>query len=254
MLLRSSIVAGIALVRTVYWVSPIFAVPDGKVRFWALTAFDHIERGQALGQQLGRVEIDHDLAILAASRRRQGDAVDRRQLLAETVDAVIVELLLVERVGAQADLQHRHAGGVVLHDDRRLDARRHQHADVIRRRDDLRDRQIEIDVGLKIDLLDRDAVERLRLDVLDPVDAGADRIFAVGGDALLHLRRAEPGVLPDHRDDRDLDLRKNVGRHRQDRGDAEKQDESGKHIKGVRQPAARNERSHASPSSQTQDG
>jgi len=28
-----------ALVRTVYWVSPIFAVPEGKVRFWALTAF-----------------------------------------------------------------------------------------------------------------------------------------------------------------------------------------------------------------------
>jgi hypothetical protein len=33
MLLRSSIVAGIALVRTVYCLSPIFAVPAGKVRF-----------------------------------------------------------------------------------------------------------------------------------------------------------------------------------------------------------------------------
>ena len=31
--------AGIALVRTVYWVSPILARPDGKVRFCALTAF-----------------------------------------------------------------------------------------------------------------------------------------------------------------------------------------------------------------------
>ena len=30
---------GIALVRTVYCVSPIFWRPDGKVRFWALTAF-----------------------------------------------------------------------------------------------------------------------------------------------------------------------------------------------------------------------
>ena len=38
-LLRSSMVAGVALVRTVYWVSPIFAVPDGSVRFWVLTAF-----------------------------------------------------------------------------------------------------------------------------------------------------------------------------------------------------------------------
>ena len=37
-MLRSLIDAGVALVRTVYWVSPIFAVPDGSVRFWVLTA------------------------------------------------------------------------------------------------------------------------------------------------------------------------------------------------------------------------
>ncbi len=35
----SSIVAGVALVRTTYWVSPILAVPDGRVRFWVLIAF-----------------------------------------------------------------------------------------------------------------------------------------------------------------------------------------------------------------------
>ena len=172
MLLRSSIEVGTALVRTVYWVSPIFAVPDGSVRFWALTALTTSSGVRPLACSLTRVDIDHDLAVLAAGRRRQRDAVDRRELLAQPVDAVVVELLLVERVGAQADLQHRHARGVVLHDDRRLDARRHQHADEVGRGDDLRDRQIEVDVGLKEDLLDRDAVEGLRLDVLDAVDAG----------------------------------------------------------------------------------
>ena len=35
---NASMVAGMALVRTVYWVAPIFAMPPGKVRFWALTA------------------------------------------------------------------------------------------------------------------------------------------------------------------------------------------------------------------------
>jgi hypothetical protein len=39
----------------------------------------------------------------------------------------------------------------------------------------------------------------------------------------LHLGRAEAGVLPDDRDDRDLDLRKNIGGHLDRRGDAEKQ-------------------------------
>src|ERR1700721_541529 len=37
-LLRSPIVGGTALARTVYWVSPILAKPDGSVRFWTLTA------------------------------------------------------------------------------------------------------------------------------------------------------------------------------------------------------------------------
>src|SRR6267154_2725069 len=97
MLLSSSIVAGTALVRTVYWVSPIFA----------------------------------------AGRRRKRDAVDRRQPLAESVVPVIVELLLVEGVRAEADLQHRDAGGVVLHHERRLDPGRQQHANIIGGRDDL---------------------------------------------------------------------------------------------------------------------
>ena len=35
---RIMLVLGTALVRTVYCVSPIFAVPDGKVRFCAFTA------------------------------------------------------------------------------------------------------------------------------------------------------------------------------------------------------------------------
>jgi hypothetical protein len=38
MLLRASIVVGIALVRTVYCFSPILAKPDGSVRFSAFTA------------------------------------------------------------------------------------------------------------------------------------------------------------------------------------------------------------------------
>src|ERR1700730_8170712 len=85
-------------------------------------------------------------------------------------------------------------GIIVSHEtdyNRRLDARRHQGADCIRRRDDLRD--VEVDVGLKIDLLHRDAVEGLRLHVLNAVDAGTDRVLTVGGDALkMALRGYRP--------------------------------------------------------------
>jgi hypothetical protein len=56
-----------------------------------------------------------------------------------------------------------------LHDDQGLDAGWQQRADGVRGRDDLRDRQIEVDVGLKINLLHGDAGQRLRLYVLMPL-------------------------------------------------------------------------------------
>ena len=118
--------------------------------------------------------------------------MNRRELLAHAVDAVVVELLLVEGVGAQADLKNRHTRGVVLHDDRRLDAGRHQGADGVRAATICAIARSMIDVGLEIDLLNREAVQRLRLDILDAVDVGADRVLAVGGDPLLHLRRVRP--------------------------------------------------------------
>jgi hypothetical protein len=41
-----------------------------------------------------------------------------------------------------------------------------------------------------------------------------------------HFRRAEPGLLPDHGHDWNSDLRKDIGRHRADCGDAEEENES----------------------------
>ena len=196
----------------------------------------HVERRQPAGEQFVRVDIDHDLAVFAAGRRGKGNAWHRRQLLAQAINAVVVKLLLVEIVRGERELQHGHARGIELHDDRRLDAWRHERTDGIRGRDDLRDCQVEIDVRLKVDLLHRDAVKRLRLHVLDAVDVGADRILAVGGDPLLHLWRAEAGVAPDDGHDRDVDLRKDIGRHRADGGDAKKHDQRGEHVEGVRKP------------------
>ena len=70
----------------------------GQRQVLSVDCVDHVERGQSFRLQLERVDIDHDLPILAAGRGRERDAVDRRQLLPQTVDAVVVELLLVERV------------------------------------------------------------------------------------------------------------------------------------------------------------
>jgi hypothetical protein len=105
-------------------------------------------------------------------------------------------------------------------------------------------REVEIYIRLKIDFLDRQTVQGLRLHILDAIDVGADRILTVGADALLHFRCAERGILPDHRHDRDSDLRKDVGRHRPDCGDTEKKNESCQHIKGMRKSQRESNNAH----------
>jgi hypothetical protein len=203
-----------------------------------------VERRQASGQKLVRVDIHHDLAIFAASRRRQGDAGNRRQLLPNAVDAEIIELLLVQAVRTEAELQYGNARGIELHDDGRLNAGRHQGANGIGGGDDLRDGEVEVDVRLEVDLLDRQTIEGLRFHVLDAVDVRADGILAVGGDPLFHLLRGEAGVLPDHGDDGDLDFREYVRRHRPDSGDTEKQDQCSQHIEGMRKPQRKSNNPH----------
>ena len=195
-----------------------------------------VERRQASRQKLVRIDIHHDLAILAAGRRRQGDAGNRRQLLPNPVDTEIIELLLVQAVRIEAELQHRNARRIELHDDGRLNAGWHQGANGVGGGDDLRDSEVDVDVRLEVDLLDRQTIEGLRFHVLDAVDVRADGILAVGGDALFHFLRRQAGILPDHGDYRDADFRKYVRRHRPDGDNTEEQDECRQHIEGVRKP------------------
>src|SRR5208282_3888383 len=94
----------------------------------------------------------------------------------------------------------------------------------------------EVHIGLEIDFLDRYAVDDFSLDVLDAVDARTDRILPVGGDAPLHLGRAETRVLPNDAGDRDGDLREDVDRHGPQRADPQEYSQRGEDIKGVRPP------------------
>src|SRR6202022_2543968 len=177
-------------------------------------------------------------------RSRQGDAGNRGQLLPDTVDAEIVELLLVQAVRIQAELQDRNARRIELHDDRRLDAGRHQGANGIRSGDDLRDSGAEFGVRVEIDLLDGQTIESLRFHVLDAVNVSADGILTVGADALFHFRRGETGVAPDDSHHWNTDFRKNIRRHRSDGGDAQKQDQGGDHIECVRKSQGETNNAH----------
>ena len=53
--------------------------PTGRIRFCALMALTTSARREALGLQRARVEVDHDLPLLAAVRERDGRALDGRR-------------------------------------------------------------------------------------------------------------------------------------------------------------------------------
>jgi hypothetical protein len=76
----------------------------------------------------------------------------------------------------------------------------------------------------------------LRLDIFYVIDRRRNRVFAKSSDLFRHLIGRKPGVLPDDRYDRDVDLGKNVRRRRLDRRDAEQQDEQRHHDERVWAP------------------
>src|SRR5262249_23012547 len=101
-----------------------------------------------------------------------------------------------------------------------------------------------VDVRLKEDLLNGNPVQRLRFHILDAGYARADRVLAVGADALLHLRRAETRVLPDDIDDWNVDLREDVDRHDANRRDSEKQNQRGQAVECVRKSQRKSNDAH----------
>ncbi len=80
--------------------------------------------------------------------------------------------------------------GAVADDERRRGARRHLADRALRHRRHLRDGFFDLGLRLKEDFNDRDAGERLALDVVDVVDDGGEEALEVAGDAPAPCRRA----------------------------------------------------------------
>ena len=107
----------------------VFAFPDAgdagrndDVR--CLHRVDNIGRRQAFGAELGRVDVDDDLALFTAEGRRHGQSGNSEQLEAEEVQAIIEDLLLGQRLARQRHLHDRNVRGVELKDIGRGHARR----------------------------------------------------------------------------------------------------------------------------------
>src|SRR3546814_550441 len=125
----------------------------------------------------------------------------------------------------QRELDDRHRRGVVVEDQRRRGAGRERLEDRLRDRRHLRVGGGDVDAGLEENLDDAEADQRGRFDVLDVVDRRCQHALIWGRDARRHLIGRQAGVLPGHRDHRDLDRREDVGRRAQVRERSDDQDQ-----------------------------
>ena len=217
---------------------PIFWVPTGVIRFCAASALatscpDRPRACSAVG-----IEIDLDLALLAAERIGNGGARHGDQRRAQLIDADVGEILLGQSLARQRHLDDRNGGGAVVEDQRRRRARRHLLEQRLRDRRHLGVGGADIDVRLEEDLDDADAVIGIGDDVLDVVDRGGQRPLERRGDAPRHLVRRQAGVIPDHPDHGDPDFRKDIGRRAQRGQRPDDQQQQREHDESIR-PAQR---------------
>ena len=203
--------------RTGYSVPANFAVPAGTIRFCRFSAFE-----TSIGDRR-----------FAYSSSRSRSTMTWRFLPPNGYDTVApctvasgvrMKLFARSKISCswsvwllRPELENRHARRVVLQDLRRKRARRHVADLDLALRHDLRQREIHLHVRMEEHADDRDALVRLRLDVLDADDVRRERALEVRDDAALHLLRRQPVVLPDDADDRNVDVGKDIHRHRRDR-------------------------------------
>ena len=130
--------------------------------------------------------------------------------------------------------RHRHRRGVEAENHWRRNIRRQRLDDGLRNRDDFSLGRRNVALRLEINLDDADAVVGVAFDMVEALDRRGQLAFVIEGDAARHVLRQKTGIGPDHRDDRNTNIREHVGRRFEDRHDPVEQNRDGQNDEGVR--------------------
>ena len=180
-----------------------------------------------------QVEIHLHLALLAAIGIRHSRAADGDELRPDEVETVVVELLFAETLAGDAELQNGNARGAVVDDEwwRRACGKLPQLR--LRNGRHLGDGHRYIHLRLEEQLHHRDAIERVRLDVVDIVDRRGERALRDGDDTIRHVFRGETLILPDDAHHRDIDIGKDIDRRGQNGERTDDQEQQRKDGEGI---------------------
>src|SRR5262249_10486808 len=121
----------------------------------------------------------------------------------------------------------------VLNDVRRIDAGRHDLEHGLTGGSHLGDGGLDLGPRLEVDADHADAEQRLTLDMLDVVDSGGEHALVDEHDARFNLVGGHAGVVPDHGDDRNVELGEDVGGGAVDADAADHGDEQRHHDERV---------------------
>ena len=163
------------------------------------------------------IQIDLDLQNLAAIGRRDSGSGDRRKLRPNEVLPKVEQLHLRQFLARQRQLQDGHGSRVVAQHVWWRDPGWQKLEHRLRCRSHLGQSGGDVNVLLEEYFDDAVAVERLQLDVLDIRHLGGHITFVVVNDTAGHVVGQQPIVGPDHADDGNVDVRKNIDRHLQSR-------------------------------------
>ncbi len=159
----------------------------GQDQVLGIHGADNVNRGKSLGLERLGIDVDADDALLAAVGKRRCSAWNRGELGADEIIAIIKELLFAERVARQTNLNHWHSRSRVDNHQGRSRSGRQKPQECLRDGTRLSERRLDVRAGLEEDLDEGNAVERLRLDMLNVADQSRDATFDVRGNALLHF-------------------------------------------------------------------
>ena len=165
---------------------------------------------KTVGLQPRQVEVNLDLAYLAAVGIGRGRAMYGGQLVAQKVLAQVEQHLLGNGLAAESKLHHRRGRCRVGDDQRRRGPWRQAAHRGLHDRSHLGQRRLDVGLRPEKNLDDADAGDRLRFDVLDVVDRDGNATLGVGDDAVGHVRGREPAEVPHHADHRNVDVGKNI--------------------------------------------
>ena len=173
---------------------------------------DHVGRRHVVRLHGLLIEVDLRLENLAAVGGRHRRAGDGGKLRPNEILPEIEQLHFRQFFAGQRQLQDRHGRRVVAQHVGRGDSGGQKLEHRLRGGGDLRQRGADVHAFLKEDFDDAVAVERLRFDVLDVADLRGQRALVIVDDAAGHIVGQQAVVGPNDTDDRNVDVRKDVGR------------------------------------------